>query len=101
MERGLGGGLTYRRDLFDPATARRLLAHLATVLAGVAADPDAPLSRLPLLPAAERAQLLHEWSGEAGPAAEPPSRLHELFEAWARPAPAAPARPAPRGAGGY
>ncbi len=88
---GMGGSLEYRTDLFDATTARRTLAHLATLLAGIAADPETPLARLPLLPAAERAQLLFEWSGRAWPGAGAAALLHELFEARAGETPEAPA----------
>jgi len=47
--------LEYSTDLFDDDRIARMLGHLATLLEGVAADPDRPLSRLPLLSAAERA----------------------------------------------
>ncbi|HEY4562620.1 MAG TPA: AMP-binding protein, partial [Thermoanaerobaculia bacterium] len=50
---------------FEPATVRRLLAHLERLLEGLAADPGAPLSSRPLLAAAERHQLTAEWSGAA------------------------------------
>jgi amino acid adenylation domain-containing protein len=59
-ERGrrLGGFLEYSADLFDAADADRLRGHLLALLAGMAAAPRARLSRLPLLAAAERDQLL-------------------------------------------
>ncbi|HKV13301.1 MAG TPA: amino acid adenylation domain-containing protein, partial [Thermoanaerobaculia bacterium] len=76
---GLAGALEYRTALFDAATIRRMLGHLATLLAGVAADPDTLLSDLPLLPEAERRQVTAEWSG---PWASFPETacLHELFD---------------------
>ncbi|MEV6980965.1 amino acid adenylation domain-containing protein [Sphaerisporangium sp. NPDC051017] len=42
------------RALYHEDTARRLAGHVATLLAGAAADPALPVSRLPLLTAAER-----------------------------------------------
>ncbi|HSF39107.1 MAG TPA: non-ribosomal peptide synthase/polyketide synthase [Thermoanaerobaculia bacterium] len=85
---GLAGSLEYRTALFDAATARRMLDHLATLLAGAAADPETRLSELPLLPAAERRQVTAEWSGpwEAFPTPVP---LHELFDRQAERAPGA------------
>jgi amino acid adenylation domain-containing protein len=53
----LGGSLEYRSDLFDGATALRLLGHLEALFAAAVAAPDAALSELPLLSAAERQQL--------------------------------------------
>ncbi len=55
---GLHATIEYSTDLFEQETAQRLLGHLGTLLEGMAADPDARLDDLPLLPAAERAQLL-------------------------------------------
>ncbi len=62
---GLAGKLTYRLDLFDPPTVERLFGHFVHLLAGAVADPAVRLADLPLLSAAERAQLA-EWSGTTG-----------------------------------
>ncbi|HTG35649.1 MAG TPA: non-ribosomal peptide synthase/polyketide synthase [Thermoanaerobaculia bacterium] len=80
-EAGIGGYLEYNTDLFDPATIRRALGHLATLLGGASADPSRRLSELPLLPAAERRQILAEWNATAEPAWEGP--VDELFAAQA------------------
>ncbi|MGD2114754.1 MAG: amino acid adenylation domain-containing protein, partial [Acidobacteriota bacterium] len=61
---GFTGTLDYARDLFDRTTALRLTRHLEALLAGAAAAPSTPLSELPLMSAAERAQLL-EWNDSA------------------------------------
>ncbi|HEY2736973.1 MAG TPA: condensation domain-containing protein, partial [Thermoanaerobaculia bacterium] len=55
----------YSTDLFDHATAERMERRLQTLLAAVAAEPDLPLADLPLLPPAEREQVLTEWSAGA------------------------------------
>ncbi|MFI8200528.1 AMP-binding protein [Streptomyces sp. NPDC085942] len=44
----VAGFLEYRAALFEPASARRLLDQLATLLAAATADPDAPVGGLPL-----------------------------------------------------
>ena len=62
---GLAGTLSYRLDLFDRPTIERLSGHFANLLAGAVADPELRLADLPLLGAAERAQLVTEWSGTA------------------------------------
>jgi amino acid adenylation domain-containing protein len=79
---GLAALAEYSTDLFDHATISRLLDHLAVLLAGVAAEPGRPITRLPLLSAAERQQLLGEWNDTA---CDPDSGLclHQLFEAQA------------------
>jgi amino acid adenylation domain-containing protein len=101
----LAGHVGYATDLFFAATMRRLAGHLETLLAAAVEDPSLPLSTLPLLTAAERAQLA-EWraegwqprpapgqeaSGLAGAAAPPGRCLHQLFAAQAARTPAAPA----------
>lgn len=52
----------YNSDLFEAATARRMLAHYEHLLLGIAADPGQRLSNLPLLGHDERQQLLTEWN---------------------------------------
>ncbi|HEX4953683.1 MAG TPA: amino acid adenylation domain-containing protein, partial [Thermoanaerobaculia bacterium] len=58
-------------------------------LAAAVADPVRPLSDLPALEDAERAQLLGEWIDTAAPI--PDRCAHELFEDWADRTPEAPA----------
>jgi amino acid adenylation domain-containing protein len=95
----LAFSLCFNRDLFDGATIERLLGHLGTLLAAAAEDPGWPVAHLPLLAAAERHQLLHEWAipgDDLGddPAAGEPS-VASLFEAQAERTPAAVALSAP------
>ncbi|HVR07369.1 MAG TPA: amino acid adenylation domain-containing protein [Thermoanaerobaculia bacterium] len=82
---GFTASLEVRADLFDAATARRLLGHYETLLAAAAAEPERPWLQLPLLLPAERAQLLGEWGEgadlgrcDAAAAAGGPC-LHQLF----------------------
>ncbi len=86
---GLHGAFSYDTDLFDAATARRMAGHFETVLRAVAADPDAPLSRVPLLRDDERRGLLAAWNDTARP--YPAATAHELFLEQAARAPDAPA----------
>ena len=68
----------YALDLFTSATISRLLGHLQSVLEGMAADPAARISRLPLLTAGERSLLLAEWNATRRD--YPRERcLHDLF----------------------
>ena len=64
---GLHLSLEYGSDLFEPATINRLLEHYHTLLAAAVADPARRVSELPLLSAAERRQLLVDWSGNRRP----------------------------------
>ncbi|HWM94490.1 MAG TPA: amino acid adenylation domain-containing protein [Thermoanaerobaculia bacterium] len=92
--RGIELALTFNTDLFEPATAERLLGHLATLLGAAAEDPDRSIGELPLLSTAEQRQLL-EWNRTAAPL--PDRRVHELFEEQAERTPAAIAVSAPDG----
>jgi amino acid adenylation domain-containing protein len=73
------GALNYDRDLFDASTMRRMAAHFGRLLEGIAANPDARISELPLLTSAERGQLLVEWNNTHRD--YPTNVLHELIEA--------------------
>ena len=54
----LVGVWEYSTDLFELATVARMAEHFATLLAGIAAEPDQAIGRLPLLSAAEQARLV-------------------------------------------
>ena len=85
VDGGFAARLEHAFDLFDPATVVRLLERYAVLLDGAADDPDRRVSELPLLPAAERHQLLVEAGGACTfPVAE---SLHRRFEERARAAP--------------
>ena len=86
---GLRGSLEYAADLFDAATIERLARYLVTLLGEAVADPVVPVSRLALLDAAEREQLLVEWNATAAP--YPELCVHELFAQQAARTPDAPA----------
>jgi natural product biosynthesis luciferase-like monooxygenase protein/amino acid adenylation domain-containing protein len=58
-------------DLFDPATARRILDTFGQVLAAGLAEPDRPLGELPR----DEAARLAEWQ-DGGPAPGAPALLH-------------------------
>jgi aspartate racemase len=70
--------LEYNQDLFNVATVKRILGHYLTLLAGVAANPDLPISNLPVLSPPERFQLLEACNDTQRPF--PQSSVHELFE---------------------
>ncbi len=78
-ETTLRGILIYSTDLFDGSTIERMVGHFVTLLEGIVADPDQPISDLPLLTKAERHQLLVEWNDTA---VEYPGDkcVHQLFE---------------------
>ncbi|MFE3286677.1 condensation domain-containing protein, partial [Streptomyces sp. NPDC059233] len=87
--RGLALGLEYASDLFDEATARRLLDRLVHLIGAVVREPDVPLSALDVLLPGERADLLEHWQG--APVAPDARTVHGAFEERAA---AHPGRPA-------
>ncbi|MEV0368080.1 amino acid adenylation domain-containing protein, partial [Nocardia fusca] len=59
---GVTGYLTYATALFDQATVAGFVQRYLRVLAGVVADPAAPVGELELLDVAERELVLHRWN---------------------------------------
>lgn len=79
------GTLEYNVDLFTSETIERMAGHLLTLLSGIVANPDQPISGLPLLTRHERYQMLEEWN--ATEAACPQLCAHQIFEAQVHHAP--------------
>jgi len=84
---GFSGHLEYSTDLFDASTINRMLGHFQVLLEAVAADPEQPLSQLPLLTEAERHQLLGEWNDTH--TEYPKECIHKVFEEQVRRTPEA------------
>jgi amino acid adenylation domain-containing protein len=59
---GLIGRIEYNTDLFETETIGRLTNHFYTLLNGIVANPDQPLTNLPLLTKSEQYQLLVSWN---------------------------------------
>jgi len=83
---GLRASLEYNTDLFNVTTITRMLGNFQTLLEGIAANPQQPLSDLPLLTAAEQHQLLVEWNNTTK-AYPQDNSSHQLFEAQVEQAP--------------
>ncbi|HUP43392.1 MAG TPA: condensation domain-containing protein, partial [Thermoanaerobaculia bacterium] len=89
---GAAACLDFRADLVEPADAARLLECLEALLGAAAADPRRRIGELPLLSAAARHQLLHEWNpGSAAAPLGEGETLHGRFAERARERPDAPA----------
>ncbi|MBD0337000.1 MAG: amino acid adenylation domain-containing protein, partial [Cyanobacteria bacterium Co-bin13] len=85
---GLRGVVVYNTDLFDAATIASLRHHFQTLLEGIVANPEAPLSALPLLTPIEHQELLQRWHGNPSSNSEN-ACIHHLFEAQVRQSPGA------------
>ncbi len=83
---GIGGSLEYNIDLYDEQTIQRLLGHFEQLLIHAIAEPDKPVSRLPMLSETERQILFVEWNQTEAPYSEN-QVIHKLFEAHADAAP--------------
>jgi amino acid adenylation domain-containing protein len=80
---GLRGVIVYNTDLFDANTITSLLHHFQTVLEGIIANPETPLSKLPLLTIQEQQELRQHWhSHQSSYPAD--GCIHQLFEAQVR-----------------
>lgn len=84
----LSASLEYNNDLFEAATISRMLKHYQTLLEGIIAEPQQPISRLSLMTPAEQHQILIQWNNTK--TVYPADRcVHELFEAQAERSPGA------------
>ncbi len=96
------GVLEYRPERFDATSVRRLERQLRTLLEAALDAPKTPLEELPLLDAASRQQLLHEWVTMQGLEAEPGAvTVDELVRAQAAATPDAVAVVDPQGSGSW
>ena len=73
----------FNADILEPATITRYASHLNTLLQAAAHNPQQSLSRLPLLPEAEREQVLHGWNAQTQRSYPAGVLMHEPFEAQA------------------
>jgi amino acid adenylation domain-containing protein len=77
---GLRGVIVYNTDLFDSATIAAFRQHWQTLLAGIVAHPQAPLSTLPLLTPTAQQTLLQQWHQTQSNYPQE-TWIHRLFEA--------------------
>jgi amino acid adenylation domain-containing protein len=76
--RELGGYVEYNTDLFQLPTIQRMLSHFEHLLAGAVQNGEEKISRLPLLGAPERRQLVTGWNDTH--CEYPGQAIHQLFE---------------------
>src|SRR5262245_45793513 len=79
---GLHGEISYKSELFEAATIKRMVGHYQQLLETLAGNPSRAISKVQMLSRVEVHQLLYEWN-ETG--REYPERvsLHGLFETQA------------------
>jgi len=78
---GFEFAFTYSTDLFEPATAERMLTHYLQLLEGALQAPGSEVSHLPLLTDDERVSALR--GGRSAPTTPPETCVHEDFAAQA------------------
>lgn len=81
----LSASLEYNTDLFDETTIARMAEHFQIMLEAILSDPSLPVSDLPMMSDAERAQVLFEWN-TAGKTLQF-EYVHRMFEERAMRAP--------------
>jgi amino acid adenylation domain-containing protein len=86
---GLRIAIEYCTDLFEADTIERMLDHYRLLLEAALADPDIPVSRLPMLSADERELVLGAWAAGPPSPAQADRPVHELVAAQARRTPEA------------
>ncbi|MCC7416299.1 MAG: amino acid adenylation domain-containing protein [Acidobacteria bacterium] len=79
---GLVFAFYFNTDLFDRETIARMAAQYGTLLAAIAASPDAAIHDLELLPP-DQTRRLQAWSGAPRATGLPPA-IHQLFEQQAQ-----------------
>ncbi|HEX5081180.1 MAG TPA: MupA/Atu3671 family FMN-dependent luciferase-like monooxygenase [Blastocatellia bacterium] len=84
----IAGMLEYNLELYEKATAERMIGHYLTLLGGVGANPDQPIYSLPLLSPSELDQIIHGWNLTARPFPHA-SSLGQLFSLQAARSPQA------------
>ena len=82
-EGGLAGSFFYSTDLFDDATAQRIVQRFTALMAAVAAQPDRRLSAFPVLGQDEWERSIHAWNATAT-AYPRESTIAEVFAEVAR-----------------
>ena len=83
MKDGMLGGLQYNADLFEEATATRLVGHFLALLGEAAASPERAVSDLAMMSPVERHEILVDWN-ETRVDFGGPECAHQLVEGQAR-----------------
>lgn len=76
---GLRLSITYKTDLFKPATISAMLRHFNALLEGIVANPEKPITAFPLHDEAEQQRVLSEWNTQTTHAWQSEC-VHRVFE---------------------
>ncbi|MBC3955564.1 non-ribosomal peptide synthetase [Pseudomonas triticifolii] len=76
---GLSAGMTYATALFERSTIERIAQQWQALLRAICVNAECRVAQLPMLNAAERQQIVHEWN--PAPSAYPTQCLPALIEA--------------------
>jgi amino acid adenylation domain-containing protein len=80
---GFTGSLEYATDLFEQATAARLIEHFGVLLQAAVAEPDRPVSELELMTAEEERRIVCDWSVGGRADVDPAPLVIERFRSMA------------------
>jgi len=78
----IAGGLSYRKDLFDAESMRRMVAQWEILLRAIVKEPERRIEEYSLLGEVERRQVLEEWNQPRMAYAE--TGIHEQFATQAK-----------------
>ncbi|ESQ11495.1 MAG: non-ribosomal peptide synthase [Thiohalocapsa sp. PB-PSB1] len=84
MAGALSGQVTYDASRLLPDSIRRLVGCLQTLLCETIADPDRPISAMPLLSPEQRTMVLERWAAPPDPKANASAELGGLYRQFAR-----------------
>ena len=62
LDNSFSGSIEYSTDLFEAETIERMTRHFATLLEGIAANPDTKILDLPLMDENESSTVLRDWN---------------------------------------
>ncbi|MBD2234788.1 non-ribosomal peptide synthetase [Phormidium tenue] len=79
---GLRGMVIYNAEVFEASAIASLLKHFQTLLEGISANPNTPLSALSLLTTEDQQELIKRWI--INQSSNPNDCIHHLFEAQVR-----------------
>lgn len=84
VESGIKAVLEYSTELFEEATAVRMLRHFESILRDAVKNPAKRISELDMLSREELTTIIRDWSGDLQPPSAPTIPVHHLFSEQAK-----------------